>query len=199
MLGALVNGKIADLLGRRGVSPLITSIFQHQFNSHPFRLHSFQFSCKLGYVGHWCIHNSWVACYTFCKGCLLPPLFPNQNPDDLVHMKFYLNWNKCVQNAFWLDLGRLLLGFSVGIVAFVVIYYCGSSLRCSYSTFRIHNSKYFYPRQVPVYIAEITTKDNRGLLTTANQVYMHINVKVQNIFIPLDVDQINTFLYQINV
>ncbi|KAK9919723.1 hypothetical protein M0R45_028304 [Rubus argutus] len=45
------------------------------------------------------------------------------------------------QNAWWLDIGRLSLGFSVGIIYYVV----------------------------PVYIAEITPKNLRGTFTSANQ------------------------------
>ncbi|XP_040372059.1 sugar transporter ESL1 isoform X3 [Rosa chinensis] len=45
------------------------------------------------------------------------------------------------QNALWLDIGRLSIGFSVGIIYYVV----------------------------PVYIAEITPKDHRGRFTSANQ------------------------------
>ncbi|KAK9919721.1 hypothetical protein M0R45_028302 [Rubus argutus] len=45
------------------------------------------------------------------------------------------------QNAWWLDIGRLSLGFSVGIIYYVV----------------------------PVYIAEITPKNLRGRFTSANQ------------------------------
>ncbi|PRQ42062.1 putative major facilitator, sugar transporter, major facilitator superfamily [Rosa chinensis] len=44
-------------------------------------------------------------------------------------------------NALWLDIGRLSIGFSVGIIYYVV----------------------------PVYIAEITPKDHRGRFTSANQ------------------------------
>nr|XP_011466339.1 PREDICTED: sugar transporter ERD6-like 3 isoform X3 [Fragaria vesca subsp. vesca] len=46
------------------------------------------------------------------------------------------------QNALWLDIGRLSVGFSIGIIYYV---------------------------QVPVYIAEITPKDLRGRFTSSNQ------------------------------
>ncbi|XP_040364756.1 sugar transporter ERD6-like 11 [Rosa chinensis] len=51
---------------------------------------------------------------------------------------------KCfMQNAWWLDLGRLSVGFGVGIICYVV----------------------------PVYIAEITPTDLRGRFTSATQIW----------------------------
>ncbi|KAG6406269.1 hypothetical protein SASPL_133869 [Salvia splendens] len=82
MVGALVSGKIADLLGRKGamgLAELFTAV-------------------------------GWLA-IAFSK------------------------------NAWWLDIGRVLTGFGIGILSYVV----------------------------PVYIAEITPKDLRGGFTAANQ------------------------------
>ncbi|XP_054778748.1 sugar transporter ERD6-like 5 isoform X4 [Prosopis cineraria] len=82
VFGALINGKLADFVGRRGAL--------------------------------------WLADVFSVAGWIAVVL---------------------AKNAFWLDLGRLLLGFSIGIVTFVV----------------------------PMYIAEISTKESRGQFTSANQ------------------------------
>ncbi|XP_062004370.1 sugar transporter ESL1-like isoform X2 [Rosa rugosa] len=86
VIGSLVNGKITDLIGRRG---------------------TMWFSAIFSTAGWFSI--------AFAK------------------------------NAWWLDIGRLLLGFSVGIIYYVV----------------------------PVYIAEITPKDLRGRFTSANQLLIN--------------------------
>ncbi|XP_061993489.1 sugar transporter ESL1-like [Rosa rugosa] len=83
IIGALVNGKITDLIGRRG--------------------------------------TMWLS-ETFSAAGWLTIAF--------------------AQNAWWLDLGRLSVGFGVGLICYVV----------------------------PVYIAEITPKDLRGRFTSATQV-----------------------------
>nr|XP_011466331.1 PREDICTED: sugar transporter ERD6-like 3 [Fragaria vesca subsp. vesca] len=85
MIGALVNGKITDLIGRRG-----TMWLSEAFNAAGWLTISF------------------------------------------------------AQNAWWLDLGRLSVGFGVGIICYVV----------------------------PVYIAEITPKDLRGRFTSATQLML---------------------------
>ncbi|KAM5561363.1 sugar transporter ESL1-like [Rosa sericea] len=82
VIGSLVNGKLADLIGRRG---------------------TMWFSAIFSTAGWFSI--------AFAK------------------------------NAWWLDIGRLSIGFSVGIIYYVV----------------------------PVYIAEVTPKDHRGRFTSANQ------------------------------
>ncbi|XP_050381231.1 sugar transporter ESL1-like isoform X3 [Argentina anserina] len=82
VIGSLINGKITDLIGRRGTM-WFTAIFSTA---------------------------GWFS-IAFAK------------------------------NAWWLDIGRLSLGFSVGIIYYVV----------------------------PVYIAEITPKNLRGRFTSANQ------------------------------
>ncbi|PRQ42073.1 putative major facilitator, sugar transporter, major facilitator superfamily [Rosa chinensis] len=85
MIGALVNGKITDLIGRRG-----TMWLSEIFNA-----------------------TGWLT------------------------IAF-------AQNAWWLDLGRLSVGFGVGIICYVV----------------------------PVYIAEITPTDLRGRFTSATQLML---------------------------
>ncbi|XP_024187039.1 sugar transporter ESL1 isoform X1 [Rosa chinensis] len=82
MMGAVINGKITDLIGRRG--------------------------------------TMWLS-ETFSVAGWLTIAF--------------------AQNAWWLDLGRLSVGFGVGLICYVV----------------------------PVYIAEITPKDLRGRFTSATQ------------------------------
>nr|XP_011466332.1 PREDICTED: sugar transporter ERD6-like 17 isoform X1 [Fragaria vesca subsp. vesca] len=82
MIGALVNGKITDLIGRRG-----TMWLSEAFSAAGWLTISF------------------------------------------------------AQNAWWLDLGRLSVGFGVGIICYVV----------------------------PIYIAEITPRDLRGAFTSATQ------------------------------
>ncbi|XP_048325024.2 sugar transporter ESL1 isoform X7 [Ziziphus jujuba] len=52
------------------------------------------------------------------------------------------------KNAWWLDFGRLLLGFAYALLHYVVV---------------------AIQRQIPVYIAEITPKGLRGRFTSANQ------------------------------
>ncbi|KAF8401594.1 hypothetical protein HHK36_012539 [Tetracentron sinense] len=82
MIGAVMSGRIADLIGRRGT---------------------------MGVSDIFCIAG-WLA-ILFAKG------------------------------AWWLDLGRLSMGYGIGLISYVV----------------------------PVYIAEITPKDLRGGFTTVNQ------------------------------
>ncbi|XP_031131199.1 sugar transporter ERD6-like 5 isoform X2 [Ipomoea triloba] len=54
------------------------------------------------------------------------------------------------QNAWWLDIGRLLIGFGIGVLSYVV----------------------------PVYVAEITPKNLRGAFTNVNQLMICCGVSV---------------------
>ncbi|XP_059652527.1 sugar transporter ERD6-like 5 [Cornus florida] len=91
MLGAVMSGKLADLIGRRGT---------------------------MGFSEIFCIMG-WLA-MAFSKGAL------------------------------WLDLGRLSVGYGIGLLSYVV----------------------------PVYIAEITPKDLRGAFTAVNQLMVCCGVSV---------------------
>lgn len=76
-----------------------------------------------------------------------------------------------------LNIGRLFLGFGVGLISYVVIH-----LKILIFTFRVVNGvilQHFvwlidHDIQVPVYIAEITPKTFRGGFSFTNQVNNYI-------------------------
>ncbi|CAK9167481.1 unnamed protein product [Ilex paraguariensis] len=94
MVGAVMSGKIADLIGRRGT---------------------------MGFSDIFCLIG-WLA-IVFAKG------------------------------SWWLNLGRLSIGYGIGLLSYVVI-------------------------AVPVYIAEITPKDLRGAFAATNQLMICCGVSV---------------------
>ncbi|XP_048325020.2 sugar transporter ESL1 isoform X2 [Ziziphus jujuba] len=61
------------------------------------------------------------------------------------------------KNAWWLDFGRLLLGFAYALLHYVVV---------------------AIQRQIPVYIAEITPKGLRGRFTSANQLMVSLGISL---------------------
>lgn len=83
-----------------------------------------------------------------------------------------IGFNALIQNALWLDLGRMLLGFAVGIYYYVVLF--GINILSSVFQLDIQKRKkklqILIAEQVPVYIAEITPKNLRGGFTSSTEV-----------------------------
>ncbi|KAK3200371.1 hypothetical protein Dsin_023786 [Dipteronia sinensis] len=120
MIGAIMSGRIADYIGRRGVSisPLICfAEFRFKFFISP-NFDGCFVNQTMGFSQIFCILG-WLA---------------------IVFSKVY--W--------WLDLGRLLVGYGMGLLSYVV----------------------------PVYIAEITPKNLRGGFTTVHQLMICCGVSM---------------------
>ena len=75
-----------------------------------------------------------------------------------------------MQNAWWLDLGRLSMGFGVGLICYVVLRILQYILlsKVNNKTHDINQNP--INKQVSVYIAEISPKELRGRFTSASQV-----------------------------
>ena len=81
-----------------------------------------------------------------------------------------LTFNDCQKEAWWLDLGRLSLGYGIGLLSYVVstlLFVFGINLLLIVTLDGVCILNF---KQVPVYIAEITPKNIRGGFTTVNQV-----------------------------
>jgi SP family facilitated glucose transporter-like MFS transporter 8 len=114
-------------------------------------------------------------------------VFCSERPFPSVTLQLVMN----VQSAIMLYFGRILLGFSTGVLSYVVRTSCISeldSLHCllypisdpyqyqfHHSCFSIDNLHFSvlmrWIWQVPVFIAEIAPKNLRGGLATSNQVW----------------------------
>lgn len=66
----------------------------------------------------------------------------------------------------WLDLGRLSIGCGIGLLSYVVIIAKKLHLVTLSNGFGV---KVALPKQVPVYISEITPKNLRGRFAAVNQ------------------------------
>lgn len=70
------------------------------------------------------------------------------------------------KNSVWLDLGRLSIGCGIGLLSYVVIIAKKLHLVTLSNGFGV---KVALPKQVPVYISEITPKNLRGRFAAVNQ------------------------------
>lgn len=74
----------------------------------------------------------------------------------------------CWKVPWCLDIGRLLVGFGMGLLSYVVSHWVAILM----VIFNVHKKFNCIPvcNQVPIYIAEITPKNLRGGFTTVHQV-----------------------------
>lgn len=124
MLGAVFSGKIADLVGRKAVNFLIS--FKNLYPLSWIECTWFSnfldiFKQAMGISEIFCI-SGWLA-IVFSKVCLA----------IVMKWMFFLriistfNWyfpmlNFCWKDAFWLDMGRFLVGCGSGVLVYVVIF-----------------------------------------------------------------------------
>ncbi|XP_056163144.1 sugar transporter ERD6-like 5 isoform X2 [Syzygium oleosum] len=119
LIGALVNGWMTDMMGRRRVSHSLAFPAVLEFENHISSVKNLEKSYR---ILDWCVvtQTMGIAQIIFIAGWLFIAF---------------------AENAWWLNIGRLLNGVGYGIICYVV----------------------------PVYIAEITPKSIRGAFTALNQ------------------------------
>ncbi|KAH7572004.1 hypothetical protein JRO89_XS04G0183900 [Xanthoceras sorbifolium] len=124
MIGAILSGKLADIFGRRSVI-LLNFSFKEYRSRFVINLVIVIFKNKK-------ISSQLTSCVDVKNQAMgLSEIFCTMGWLAIAFTK----------DSLWLDLGRLSIGFGVGIVSYVV----------------------------PVYIAEIAPKDLRGVFTSTNQ------------------------------